>query len=332
LSFIAVKIISRFVIKYFIEFTKRKSSKEQSEFDAVFFKSIKRQLIPIAYIIAFYLSTKLLNLNAGLSTFLEAIVLAITMILGAVFISTLAIYILSKYWKKSSDAKNDVLLIWISAVIKAIVWIIALLLFLDNMDVKITGLLAGVGVGGIAIAFAAQAVLADIFCFFSILSDRPFEIGDFIVVDNYWGTVEHIGLKTTRLRALSGEQLVFSNTDLTSSRVQNYKTMKHRRMDFTLGVTYDTSYEKLKIIPDLIEESVREVKDTRYYRTHFTKYGAFSLDFEIAYYILSADYDKFLDVHQQVNLLIKKRFDQEGIEFAFPTQTLYLPGMSPELK
>ena len=241
------------------------------------------------------------------------------------FISSVSIFLSSKYLEsKINDASNKLALKWMTGIVKTVIWGVALLLFLDNVGVKINSLITGIGIGGIAIAFAAQAILTDVFCFFTIFFDRPFEIGDFIITGEQMGTVEHIGVKTTRLRALSGEQLVFSNTDLTSSRISNYKTMEQRRVLFTIGVTYETAYDKLKEIPELIKSIVSNVPDTTFGRAHFFSYGAYSLNFEIAYYILSGDYDKYMDINQEINFRIKEEFDKRRIEFAFPTQTLQL--------
>ncbi len=144
------------------------------------------------------------------------------------------------------------------------------------------------------------------FCFFTIFFDKPFEIGDFIIAGEQMGTVEHIGVKTTRLRALSGEQLVFSNSDLTGSRIRNYKSMQQRRVVFTLGLTYDTPVETLRRIPGVVKEIVEGEQDTQFGRAHFASYGAYSLNYEIVYFVLSSDYDKYMDVNEQINLKIKE--------------------------
>jgi len=190
--------------------------------------------------------------------------------------------------------------------------------------VDVTALVAGLGVGGIAVALAVQNILGDLFASFSIVLDRPFVMGDFIIVGDYMGTVEHVGLKTTRIRSLSGEQLVFSNTDLLGSRIRNYKRMAERRVVFSLGVLYQTSPEQLEKIPQMIREIVEAQTPVRFDRAHFKEYGASSLNFEVVYYILDPDYNRYMDIQQAVNLEIYRRFDEEGIEFAYPTQTLYL--------
>ena len=180
------------------------------------------------------------------------------------------------------------------------------------------------GVGGIAIGLAAQAVLKDLFSYFSIIFDRPFEVGDFIIVGDLLGTVEYIGAKTTRLRSLGGEQLIFSNTDLTDSRIKNYKRMEQRRVLFQFGIVYQTPYEKLQQIPSIVKKIIEDVEDTIFDRTHFSSYGDSNLVFEVVYYVVGSDYNKYMDIQQSINLAIFKEFETRGVEFAYPTQTLYI--------
>ncbi|MFQ5352739.1 MAG: mechanosensitive ion channel family protein, partial [Candidatus Binatia bacterium] len=176
------------------------------------------------------------------------------------------------------------------------------LLALDNLGVDISALLAGIGVGGIAIALATQNVLGDVFNSLSIVLDKPFEVGDFIVVGDVRGNVERIGVKTTRLRSLQGEQIVFANSDLVGSRIQNYKSMKERRVQFQFGVTYQTSADQLAAIPDMVRDIMAAVGSVRLDRVHFQGYGDFALIFEVVYYIQSADYVAFMDKQQEINL------------------------------
>jgi len=207
---------------------------------------------------------------------------------------------------------------------RLVLWSLVIFLILDNFGIDITALIAGLGVGGIAIALALQSILGDVFCSIAILIDKPFEVGDFIIVDDKLGTVEKIGIKTTRVRSLSGEQLIFSNTDLVSSRIRNYKRMNERRVVFSFGVTYQTPVEKLEAIPLAVKEIISSIGNTKFDRTHFHKYGDSSLDFECVYYVLSRDYNIYMDIQQQINLAIFRHFEKEGIEFAYPTQTLYI--------
>ncbi len=209
-------------------------------------------------------------------------------------------------------------------VAKILLWAGVLLLALDNLGIQITALVAGLGVGGIAVALALQNVLGDLFASMSIVLDKPFVLGDFLNIDDHLGSVEYIGLKTTRLRSLWGEQVIFSNSDLLKSRVRNYGRMFERRISFTIGVTYQTPRAKLEKIPTMIREAVEAQEKTRFDRSHFKAYGDFSINFETVYYVTIADYNTYMDIQQAINLRIHERFEEEEIEFAYPTQTLFV--------
>ncbi|HUF12969.1 MAG TPA: mechanosensitive ion channel family protein [Longimicrobiales bacterium] len=209
---------------------------------------------------------------------------------------------------------------------RLLLWAVLALSALAALGIDVTALVAGLGIGGIAIALAIQNILGDLFASLSIVLDKPFVIGDFIIVGDMMGTVENIGLKTTRVRSLSGEQLVFSNSDLLSSRIRNYKRMYERRVLFTVGVTYQTPRAKLIEIPQRIRAIIEAEPDTRFDRAHFAGFGASSLDFEIVYYTKDPDYNVYRDRHQDIALAIHQYFEAEGIEFAYPTQTVFLAG------
>ena len=212
----------------------------------------------------------------------------------------------------------------VSFIVRLILFAIIVLLALDNMGVKITSLVASLGIGTIAVALAVQNILADLFASLSIALDQPFVIGDFIIVDDYLGTVENVGLKTTRIRSLSGEQLVFSNNDLLQSRIRNYKRMGERRVVFSFGVIYQTPAEKVEEIPGMVREIVESQAQIRFDRAHFKSFGDSALIFEVVYYVLTPDYNLYMDIQQAINLTLIKRFQAEGIEFAYPTQTLFV--------
>ncbi len=203
-------------------------------------------------------------------------------------------------------------------------WSIILLIALDNLGIDITTLIAGLGIGGIAIALAAQNILSDVFNSVVILIDKPFEVGDFIIVGDMLGTVEKIGIKTTRVRSLFGEQLVFTNSDLIGSRIKNYKRMAERRITFQIGVIYQTTADHVEKIPGMIKEIIQSIDKTRFDRSHFKGYGDSSLDFETVYYVLTGDYNIYMDIQQEINLKLFRKFGQEGIEFAYPTRTLFI--------
>ena len=207
---------------------------------------------------------------------------------------------------------------------KATMWALVVLLALHNLGIQITTLIAGLGISGIAVALAVQNILGDLFASLSIVLDRPFIIGDFIIVGEQMGTVEHVGLKTTRVRSLSGEQIIFSNTDLLGSRIRNYRRMNERRVVFTLGVTYQTPAGKLERIPGMLEEIIKNQEMVRFDRAHFSGYGDFSLNFEVVYWVMDRDYNIHMDIKQSILIAINRKFVEEEIEFAYPTQTLFL--------
>jgi small-conductance mechanosensitive channel len=207
---------------------------------------------------------------------------------------------------------------------KLLLWTAVLLLALDNLGVDITTLVAGLGVGGVAVALALQNILGDLFASLSIVLDKPFVLGDFVIVDEHLGNVEYIGLKTTRVRSLWGEQLIFSNSDLLKSRLRNFGRMFQRRIVFSIGVTYQTPRAKLEAIPGILREAVEAQEQTRFDRSHFKAYGDFAITFETVYYVTVPDYNTYMDIQQAINLRIHERFEQEAIEFAYPTQTLFL--------
>lgn len=208
-----------------------------------------------------------------------------------------------------------------------VVYAVIALVALDNMGVNITAMIASLGIGGIAVALAVQNILGDLFGSLTIVLDKPFEVGDYIIVGDKMGTVEKVGLKTTRVRALSGEQLVFANSDLLSSRVQNFKRMQERRATFTIGVTYDTDYEQLEALPKVIQSIIEAEPDVRHDRTHFARFKDSWLEFESVYYIKKPDMALYMDVQQRINLQLVKAFRERGIEFAFPTQTMVHQGL-----
>ncbi len=207
---------------------------------------------------------------------------------------------------------------------KIILWVILFLIILDNLNVEISSLVASLGIGGIAVALALQNILGDLFASLSITIDKPFAIGDFVAVDDFEGDVEDIGLKSTRIRSLSGEELIFSNMDLLNSRIRNFKRLEKRRISFTIGVVYGTPVEKMKKIPGMIEDIISPIENVEFDRAHFKTLGDFSLDFAVVYHVLDPAYASYLDIQQVINLEIYQQFEKDGIEFAYPTQTIML--------
>ena len=278
------------------------------------------------FIIALFIGSLLLEMPGKPHHVVNAITIIALLIQAGLWASK-ALQVAMEHYRKEQlekDPASVTTLNVLNFIGKVILWAIILLLVLDNLGVNITALVAGLGVGGIAVALAVQTVLSDLFASLSIVLDKPFVVGDFLMVGDLLGSVEHVGLKTTRLHSLSGEQLVFSNSDLLNSRIRNFGRMYERRVPFDIGVTYQTPRDKLAKIPVIIREAVEKQDKTRFDRSHFKKYGDFSLVFESVYYVLGPDYNQFMDIQQAINLYIHECFEREGIEFAYPTQTVFV--------
>ena len=320
LGIIIVSIFRKVVLKRLKAWAER----TETALDDYLVRGIQKAIVPLLYYGSFYLAIRSLKLSVEFQTVINDIsIILLTFLALRVFTSFIG-YSLGNYVRKRGSEARQKEVKGITTIITLIVWAIGLVFLLDNLGLKVASVLTGLGIGGIAIALAAQAVLGDLFAFFVIFFDRPFEIGDFLIVGDKLGSVEHIGLKTTRLRSLGGEQLVFSNKDLTDSRIQNYKRMERRRIVFKLGVVYQTKADQLKDIPVFVRKIIEEQKNTTFDRGHFASYGDFSLLFEFVYYVLSPDYNIYMDTQQIINLKIYEEFEKRGLEFAYPTQTLFL--------
>jgi len=207
---------------------------------------------------------------------------------------------------------------------KLVVWVVLLLVALDTVGIDVTALVAGLGIGGVAVALATQNILGDIFASLSIVLDKPFVLGDFIIVGELMGNVEHIGLKTTRIRSLWGERLVFSNSDLLGSRIRNFGAMKERRIVIEIGTTYQTPRAQVERVPGMLRVAIEAESQARFDRAHFKAFGPYALTFEMVYYVLTGDFNAHMDVQQRILLRVFAEFEREGIEFAYPTQQLFL--------
>lgn len=255
------------------------------------------------------------------------IVVMVVTLLQAAFVGNAAI----RFWhhayvvrKVKQDASSAAVLNLLYVGLQTAFFSLLLLTGLSNLGIDIGALLAGLGVGGIAVALAAQNILGDLLASLSIVLDKPFVVGDFVVVGQEMGTVEYIGVKTTRLRSLSGEQLVLSNKDMLESRIRNYKRMWERRVVQKFGVSYETTADQLEAIPKWVTEMIAQYPDLRLDRVHFFNYGTTSLDFELVFYVRSPEYNVYMDLQQKLLLDIRRRFAQEKIAFALPVQRLYI--------
>jgi len=318
---ILIKIFKRIVLYRL----KKWADKTETTLDNLLIKSVEKSLIPLLYFGVFYAAITSLTIIERVSKIIEIASLFITTFFVVRFIASSILITLTYFIKKQERGEEKARqLRGMTVLINIFVWVIGIVFLMDNLGFDISAVIAGLGIGGIAIALAAQTILGDLFSYFVIFFDRPFEVGDFIVVQDKVGTVEYTGIKTTRVRALSGEQLVFSNTDLTNSRIHNFKKMERRRVVFKLGVIYQTTAEQLAQISDFVKEIIEKQPETVFDRGHFATYGDFSLNFEFVYYVIGADYVKYMDTQQKINLEVYREFEKRGLEFAYPTQTLFV--------
>lgn len=286
---------------------------------------IERSIVPLLYIGAVYITVGSLSLPEKITfafriAFLASATFFVLRIVSSAFRKFVFTFLEGQQDSLAKQKQASGLIL----IVNIVIWIFGIIFMIDNLGYNVTSLIAGLGIGGIAIALAAQTILGDLFSYFVIFFDRPFEIGDFVVIDDKSGIVEYIGIKTTRLRTLTGEQLVCSNTDLTNARLHNYKRLQHRRILFSLGVTYQTSHDQLAGIPELLKTIIKSKQYVRFDRAHFSGFGDFSLNFEIVYYILDPDYSFYMDRQQEIYLDIFHEFENQGIEFAYPTQTVFV--------
>lgn len=281
-------------------------------------------------VLALFIALQLLTLPAWLDIGFTVVFLFLVVWEAIRAASTFIEYGAQKFIEKDEDGDGEVdpnaatASSMVRLFSQIVLWALGGLFILSNLGIEVTSLLAGLGIGGIAIAFALQNILGDLFSSFSLYLDKPFRVGDYIVIGEHSGTVEKIGVKTTRIRTLQGEELVIANSELTSSRVQNFKRMSERRVSFRFGVLYETSRERVARIPDLVRAAFETCSHGRFDHVHFVHFGDSALEFEVVYYVDSPEYADYLDLQQEFNLNLMEQFENEGIEFAYPTQTLYI--------
>ena len=306
-----------------------KATKTQLDDFAV--EVIKKTRFFFLFTVSLYAGLSILSLSAATQRTVDTIIILALLLQSGMWVSGAISFWLGQTIKQrmEEDAASATTLTALGFISRLMLWAVVLLVSLDNVGIDITALVTGLGIGGIAVALALQSILSDLFASLSIVLDKPFVIGDFIIIDEHLGTVEYIGLKTTRLRSLSGEQIVFSNGDLLKSRIRNYKRMYERRVVFAVGITYQTPYEKIAAVSSLLRQIVESQPHVRFDRAHFKEYADSSLNYEVVYYVLSPDYNTYMDVQQAVNLETYRRFEHERIDFAYPTRTVYIHRPGP---
>lgn len=326
-ALVVFKIFQFLVIKKIEKITK----KTKTDVDDFLIELIKGVKPPFYFFLSLYISLRFVSINQRLSVVFDRLIYIVIALQAVLVLQKVIDFSAEKIMKKMTDPganekerlEEEAVIRTVAKVIKFVLWITAILLLLANMGVNVTSAVAGMGIGGLAVAMAAKDILSDIIAAISLYLDKPFKVGQRIQVGTDVGVVEHIGIKTTRLKTPEGQELVVSNRDMTGARIQNFKKMEKRRVKFLLGVVYGLSAEKLEQIPNIIKNIIDDVEGAEFDRSHFSAYGDFSLNFETVYYS-SKEYEEHMDIKQEVFLRIYKKFEEEGIEFAYPTQTIFL--------
>jgi small-conductance mechanosensitive channel len=322
--FLALRLLKGSLFKRFTRLAER----TENQVDDVIALVMEKTSAFFLAAVAAYLGVLLVSLPEEAQDTIDRLIAVVLFLQAGFWAHHVAAFVLQGYARKTreEDPSRVAVLSLFGFFAQLAVWSVVVLLVLDNLGVNVTALIAGLGLGGIAVGLALQNVLKDTFASLSIILDKPFVVGDFIVVGDLLGVVERVGIKTTRVRSLSGEMLVFGNDDLLSSRIRNFKQMYERRVVFSLGVVYGTTPDELEAIPGMVREAVEANDHTRFDRAHFKQFGDSSLGFEVVYYVQSPDYNLYMDIQQAINLTLCRRFAEAGIEFAFPTRTIYLGG------
>lgn len=310
----------------------RKDVEKRSSLDIFLGGVLVRTRFIFLLVFALFIGSLFLNLPLTVHRFLETVMIVVLMLQIGIWGTGIIDFWINRRIREEmlKDNTTATTLNGLGLVVRIVFWCIIMLVILDSIPgLEVSTLVASLGITGIAVALAVQNILGDLFASLSITLDKPFVIGDFIRVDDKAGSVEYIGLKSTRVRSLSGEQLVFSNSDLLSSRISNFKRMERRRIAFTVGVTYQTSPEKLEAMPEMIRGTICDHPQTTFDRAHFKEFSDSGLIFEVVYFVESPDYMVYMDIQQTINLAIFRRFADEGISFAYPTQTLFVENSHP---
>lgn len=325
-AFFVLLLVFKVFQTFFLLKLEKLAKKTKTDVDDMLVEIINSLRPPFYSFISFYVAAFFLVLIEPVQKAIDVVLILWVVFQVIVTMQILIDYVVRK--KVSSDGEGEEgvkgAVAFVSGILKAILWVIGGMLALSNLGIDISSLIAGLGIGGIAIALALQNILGDLFSSFAIHFDKPFRVGDFIVVGDKKGVIVKIGIKTTRLRALQGEEIVISNKELTSAQIQNFKKMEERRASFSFGVTYETPVETLKKISGVVQEIVENIDGTRFDRAHFNRFDDSALNFDVVYYVLSSNYSDYMDIQQEINFKILEAFEKMNVSMAYPTRTIYM--------
>lgn len=338
LAIFGIAVISLYIFKtVIIHRLKALSERTPVSFDNALVRMIEGYGWPLYVFLSLYITLQFLEVSGAILSLMDDL----TIIIG-VYYAVKSIQSLIQYGfygvvqrRLVSDKNFDpAILELFEKVIDILLWVGGVLVIFQNFGFNVSTLLGGLGIGGIAIAFALQNVLADLFASIAIFFDKPFKSGDFIIVGTDMGVVKKIGVKSTRIESLDGQELIVSNKELTEVRVNNFKQMSKRRVVFRIGVAYQTTSEQLHQVKELISRVIDETETASLDRVHFYIFGESSLTFEAVFYVLSGDFNTYMDTQETINFGVKEGIEALGVEIAYPTQTVYIKhdneaGVSP---
>ena len=328
----ALITIGTFILYFvFARVLPRLTRKTDSDFDDFLFKSLSEYTFPIGITLLAYVSLKHFKLPASLDEGVEIFAVVVFVLLSVRLVNSISARFLRGLARRSGDEDMQMLIASAMPLLRAIVWALGTLICLQRFGVPMTAVFTAIGGAGLGLAFALKEPVGELFAYVMILLDKPFRVGQFINVGSVWATVEKIGVRSTHLRNLRGEVIVMNNTMLTTTELSNFADMAQRRMVYRIGVTYSTNVDLMRAIPELIGSIIAAENHVRFDRCHFVEFASSSLNFEIVYYIETKDYSVALNAQQSINLQIMQSFADRGIQFALPSQTLYLEKMSSDV-
>jgi small-conductance mechanosensitive channel len=321
-SIIILSFIKRFVIKSL----RKLAARTAITGDDFLIDGLDRFGLPVLQFIVIYWSLNTLDLSTKAERIIEVATSVVITYFILRFLSSVILLVLESRIRKQKHGDEKIKQLGgLMLIINVIIWIIGLVFLFENLGYNVTTIVAGLGIGGIAIALAAQNILGDLFNYFVIYFDRPFEVGDFIVVDDKSGTVEYQGVKTTRIRSLTGEQIIIGNSNISNSRIHNYKRLINRRVIFTINIDYRTPLEKLQSIPGILKNIVEQQKPVLFDRAHFATFGDWSLKFEVVYFVLDPEFNKFMDIQQAINLKILEELKKNDLYIVATPHVSFMP-------
>lgn len=325
LMFLGGVIVIRLFRKILLSALKKWADNTEGRFDDFIVAETHRSIIPLLYYGAFYAAFSYLTISARAERVLHVVSLLYLTFFAVRLLSTVLRFMLMQYLSRQENGEEKQKQVrGVMVIVSVIIWILGGVFLMDNWGFDVTAIITGLGIGGIAIALATQQILGDLFSYFVILFDRPFEVGDFIILEDKIGTIEHIGIKTTRVRSLFGEEVVCANTDLTNSRIHNYKKMERRRIAFKVTVNYQTPPDKSARIAGMLTQIIEKEPNITFDRAHLFSFSPSGFEFECVYYVGTGDYNQYMNAQQSINIGIIEKFNEEGIEFAIPAQNVFL--------